>query len=203
VTSDAQLARVLRELESAGLLLLSDPTLPSVASLVAGERIRGSWWGHRAGKRIFDVLCALEDRDDLLLSRLVAKKVTLVHARLVPALVSVGRERAAWQTTALSPAARAVLAEVDRDGLARATGAAAKELELRLLCAGKSVHTESGAHATELVAWERIARARKLGRLPSAERARAELERAASELAERPPRLAWQMLKPGAGRRSV
>src|ERR1700681_4423049 len=43
-------------LKNDGLLLKSDPRLPSVAGLVAGEAIRGSWWAHPAAHAIFQEL---------------------------------------------------------------------------------------------------------------------------------------------------
>jgi hypothetical protein len=190
MTREADAARVLERLEALGLLLLQDPKLPSVATIIAGEPIRGSWWGHAAGGRIFHALGELEDRDDVLFCRLVAKKVTLVHGRRLPALCAIGAAREAWQMQALSREARALFERVEREGPVRASGAAAKELELRLLCAGQSVHTESGKHVTELASFEHVARARKLGRLPAVARAKAELEALASAL-EDPPRLPW------------
>lgn len=190
MTRRADAARVVEKLEALGLLLLQDPKRPSVATLIAGEPIRGSWWGHPVGGRIFHALGELEDRDDVLFCRLVAQKVTLVHGRLVPALCAVGAARESWQTRGLSGAARSLLERVDAENAVRASGAAAKELELRLLCAGQSVHTESGKHVTELASFEHLARARKLGRLPPVAHAKAELETAASAL-EDPPPLPW------------
>lgn len=61
--------------------------LPNVAELVAGEPIRGSWWGHPAGHAIFDALNALAASPDVVRTRLVNGKVTLIHRRLWPALV--------------------------------------------------------------------------------------------------------------------
>ncbi|MEA2842909.1 MAG: hypothetical protein QOJ69_580 [Actinomycetota bacterium] len=73
-----------------GMLLQSARgPLPSVAELVAGEPIRGSWWGHPAGPAIFEALNALADSPDVVRTRLVDGKVTLVHRRLWPALVRV------------------------------------------------------------------------------------------------------------------
>lgn len=73
--------------------------LPRLTEAIAGEPIRGSWWGHPAGKRIFAVLRALEDSPELLVCRLVADKLTIVHRRLWPALVRcadrIGQERLA------------------------------------------------------------------------------------------------------------
>ena len=61
--------------------------LPNVAELVAGEPIRGSWWGHRSSHAIFHALNDLADSPDVVRTRLVNGKVTLIHRRLWPALV--------------------------------------------------------------------------------------------------------------------
>ena len=63
--------------------------LPSVAEMVAGEPIRGSWWGHSAGQAIFDALNSLADSPDVVRTRLVNGKVTLVHRRVWPTLARV------------------------------------------------------------------------------------------------------------------
>ena len=61
--------------------------IPNVAELVAGEPIRGSWWGHASSHDIFEVLNALADSPDVVRTRLVSGKVTLIHRRLWPALI--------------------------------------------------------------------------------------------------------------------
>jgi len=63
--------------------------LPSVAEMIAGEPIRGSWWGHPAGHAIFAALNSLAESPDVVRTRLVNGRVTLVHRRLWPALVRV------------------------------------------------------------------------------------------------------------------
>ena len=60
---------------------------PNLVEAIAGEPIKGSWWGHPAGKRIFSVLNAVTESDDVLVCRLIDGKITLVHQRLWPALV--------------------------------------------------------------------------------------------------------------------
>jgi hypothetical protein len=74
--------------------------VPNLADQVAGEIVRGSWWGHAQGKRIFAALRELEESDDVLTCRVVAGKRTFVHARLWPALVRCAArfpgERLAW-----------------------------------------------------------------------------------------------------------
>jgi hypothetical protein len=61
--------------------------VPSLAEAVAGERIRGSWWGHPKSQTIFSAAEAICDRPDVLVCKLVEGKVTYVHRRLWPALV--------------------------------------------------------------------------------------------------------------------
>ncbi len=61
--------------------------LPNLAELVAGEPIRGSWWGHPKGQEIFRTAEAVCDSPDVLVCKLVQGKVTYVHRRLWPALV--------------------------------------------------------------------------------------------------------------------
>jgi hypothetical protein len=63
--------------------------LPNVAELVAGEPIRGSWWGHPRSHAIFEAINRLVESPDVVRTRLVNGKVTLVHRRLWPALVRV------------------------------------------------------------------------------------------------------------------
>jgi hypothetical protein len=63
--------------------------IPNLAEYVAGEPIRGSWWGHPAGHDIFEVLTHLMESPDLIATRLINGKITLIHRRLWPALVRV------------------------------------------------------------------------------------------------------------------
>jgi hypothetical protein len=60
---------------------------PSLATAVAGGRIRGSWWGHARGREIFGLTRAIRDCPEVLVCRLVDGKITYVHCRLWPALV--------------------------------------------------------------------------------------------------------------------
>jgi hypothetical protein len=60
---------------------------PSLAEAVAGEPIRGNWWGHKKGRVIFAATRAVRDCDQVLVCRLVGRKITYVHRRLWPAVV--------------------------------------------------------------------------------------------------------------------
>lgn len=145
-----------------GLLLVQDSRLPNLCAAVAGGVVRGSWWAHPAAHRIFHAYGAVADHPDVASAKLIAGKATLVHRRLWPALVAVGRAREPWQLRALPAAARALLARVDARGHVEASGPAAKTLERRLLVASEQVHTASGDHALELTTWARFVRTRRL-----------------------------------------
>jgi hypothetical protein len=62
-------------------------SVPSLAHVVAGAPIRGSWWAHRKGKEIFLLSRVIRRSPDVLVCRLVGGKITYVHRRMWPALV--------------------------------------------------------------------------------------------------------------------
>src|SRR5688572_22214067 len=73
--------------EKCGIVLESGRgPVPSLAAAIAGESIRGSWWGHPRGDAIFVCSRAIRNSKDVLTCRLVDRKVTYVHRRLWPAL---------------------------------------------------------------------------------------------------------------------
>ncbi len=61
--------------------------IPNLAEAIAGEPIRGSWWGHSKSHHMYRVFESVCDSDQVLVCRLVGGKVTLIHRRLWPALV--------------------------------------------------------------------------------------------------------------------
>jgi hypothetical protein len=172
-----------RALARYGLLLLQDKKLPSAVGIITGEVVSGSWWSHPRAHEIFR---EIEKLDNVVTAKLIAGKVTFVHRRLVPALAAVGRAREQWQMRALPAAARKILARVDREGSVRASGAAAKELQLRLLVNAHEEHTESGRHETMLESWP----SSKL----TAEEGRRQLEEAAAALGATATSLPWNRL---------
>ncbi len=172
-----------RALARYGLLLLQDKKLPSAVGIITGEVVSGSWWSHPRAHEIFR---EIEKLDDVVTAKLIGGKVTFVHRRLVPALAAVGRAREQWQMRGLSPAARKILARVDREGSVRASGAAAKELQLRLLVNAHEEHTESGRHETVLDRWWP-------GEL-AAEEGRLQLEDAATAMGATVGTLPWHRL---------
>lgn len=161
--------QVFGELRRVGFLLESDPQLPSVCSLIAGEPMRGSWWSHPMAQVIFQVNEKLEDHPDVLITKLVSGKVTFVHRSLWSELLAIGMAREDWQMKGLSDAAGKLLATIAENGSLRTDqldpmdqslakkakpGEIAKELERKLLVHAEQIHTSTGAHAKLLETWD-------------------------------------------------
>jgi len=146
--------------------------------------VSGSWWSHPSAHEIFR---KLEQLDDAIAAKLIGGKVTFVDKKLLPALAAVGAARERWQMHGLSPAARKLLAQVDREGSIRASGPAAKELQLRLLVDAHEEHTESGRHVTVLERWPPS----KL----SAEEGRRRIEKAATAIGAELHDLPWNRFR--------
>jgi hypothetical protein len=133
-------------------------TLSELASLVAGEEIRGTWWAHPKGKEIFAVATKLEEARGVLVAKLVGGKVTFIDEKLWPALLGVVLDEV-WRrgrVKDLSSDAKKLLARVEKEGRLTTTKADAKtkkELEGSLLVRASSEHTERGHHATVLSKW--------------------------------------------------
>jgi hypothetical protein len=183
---------VLEALAHHGLLLKQDKRLPSVVGIVTGESVSGSWWGHPRSHEIFAILQELADHPDVLIAKLLFGKDTLVHRPLWPDLLAVGSERADWQTRGLASDAVALLEQIDLGAQpVLASGAAARELQVRLLAAATEVHTESGRHAMALESW--TAWSKRLACAPSASAGagRQNLEAAATRFGAPPKALPW------------
>ena len=75
-----------------GVVLVSaQGPVPKLVEAIAGEPIKGSWWGHPKGREIFNTLEAVTDSPDILVCRLVSNKLTLAHKRVWPAMVRVAK----------------------------------------------------------------------------------------------------------------
>jgi hypothetical protein len=97
--------------EEHGVVLVSARgPAPRLVEAIAGEPIRGSWWAHPRAHRIYGVLEAVYDSRDVLVCRLIDRKVTLIHRRLWPALVRLagrlGRKRLAAVREEHTPSGR-------------------------------------------------------------------------------------------------
>jgi hypothetical protein len=193
------MADVLSALARYGLLLKQDKRLPNVVSLVTGETVSTSWWSHPQGRLIFSVLRELSEHPDVLLTKLLSGKDTLVHRRLWPAFVAVADSGEPWQRRNLSAKAKSLLSQVrGSDGPLRSSGPAVRELVSRLLVHAVEVHTESGRHETAIEPWSVWAMKAEVVPARSAIEARAELERASRALGAPASALPWS--SPGAAR---
>lgn len=160
----------LEELNKNGLLLESDSKLPSVSRIVAGESIKGSWWGHSRSHEIYAVSKLLSDRPDVVITKLVSGKLTYLHRRLWPPLFAVAVAREPWQLDGLSNTSRFLLDLVSSKGQVRTDEVelpgsvntsmlrnGVRDLEKKILVHSEDVHTETGAHAKLLESWGRWA----------------------------------------------
>jgi hypothetical protein len=174
---------VVAALAKHGLLLKQDKVIPSVVGMITGESLSTSWWSHPKSHLIFSVLSELSEHSQVLLTKLLARKDTFVHSDLWPALLAVGRARDEWQLRGLSAAAANLLQRVERSASAvRATGAACKEIQVRLLAAAYEIHTEDGRHEMMLEGWRPWSSRMNCTALTSAEAGRQILEQAATQL---------------------
>ena len=62
--------------------------VPRLSEVIAGGPIKGSWWAHAKSHQIFSIFRGLSESPDVLVCRVVDGKITFVHRRLWPALVS-------------------------------------------------------------------------------------------------------------------
>ena len=114
ISNDLRKAR--SALKRYGLLLQSDPKLPNVASIVAGEAIRGSWWAHSRCHDIHAVISRIASDPDVVIAKLISGKITYVRRELWPALVAITRSHEPWQRRGISQAARRLLKMVNQRG---------------------------------------------------------------------------------------
>jgi hypothetical protein len=169
---DKNFERVFRRLEELGLLLVSGNEIPDVRRLISDKESKGSWWADPQAQQIFTVNENLEDHPDVVVTKLVSRKVTFVHRKLWNYLFAVATARDDWQLRGLSKDTLSLLNEVGKSGSIRTDkltstkiekpGDVARELEQRLLVHSEQFHTESGAHARVIETWEEWARRVKL-----------------------------------------
>jgi hypothetical protein len=137
-----------------GIVLVSAKgPAPKLTEAIAGEPITGSWWSHPAARSIFRVLQTVTDSEEVLVCRLIEGKITLVHARLLPALVRLAErlpaERIARVRDVHTPTGRHVTQETPYpEWVTPAVRAAANALGEREALALSSVLADSVGRAT-------------------------------------------------------
>lgn len=182
---------LLVRLREYGLLLLQDKRLPDIATAIAGEPLRGSWWAHPHAHAIYDCLGQVEQHSDTLATKLIAGKVTFVHRRLWPAVLAVACARDPWQFAGLGAGARELYDAVERHGMLMAAGRDAKQLERRLLVHGEQVHTDAGHHELRLERWQLWADRVGAAGAPTAREGRIEIEAAVLAIGGTAALLPW------------
>lgn len=60
---------------------------PSLAERVAGQPIKGSWWGHPKGRQIYELTQKIRDSKAVLICTLAQGRITYIHRRLWPFFV--------------------------------------------------------------------------------------------------------------------
>jgi hypothetical protein len=183
--------RVLEALAQRGLLLEQDKELPNVVGILTGQSLRTSWWSHPRARSIFATLTELARHPDVLFTKLLYGKVTLLHRRLWPSFLALASAREAWQVRGLGASARSLFRDLEHTGSVRASGPAVKELERRLLVHTEEVHTESGRHEILLQAWHAWSEHVGCKPAPSLAQARDTLEAAVQALGAPLTALPW------------
>ena len=161
-------------LRTCKLLMLADHApLPSLVSAVAGQPVHGTWWSHPRANLIFELANAIEDSGEALVVKLVAGKVTFVHAALWPALCRVVTDATFRKgaLAALSPIAKKLVMQTEQAGRLKlddvtpdergAFGKAKGEVEKAMAVLVTSVHTERGNHAAVFESWTAWAATRR------------------------------------------
>jgi hypothetical protein len=186
----AATARVLAELQRRELLLQAGREFPSVANIVAGETIHGSWWAHPKSNLIYWVCEELEQHPRVADARLLAGKVTHLWDTLWADVMAIAVARESWQLDGLSSAARRLRDRTDADPIDTTTAACdsaenlgdvCRVLERRLLVKSAEIHTTSGRHAKVLSSWRSWWAQHGNGALPQADAARRRIEAAVGD----------------------
>ena len=187
----AATARVLAELERRELLLQAGREFASIANIVAGETISGSWWAHPKSNLIYWVCQDLEGHPRVDEARLLAGKVTHLWDTLWSHVAALALAREPWQFDGLSTAARDLLERVDEHPVDTSTlrwtskteklGDACRVLERRLLVKSEEIHMPSGRHSKRLSTWRSWWTIRGTGPLPGIDAARERIESAVGD----------------------
>ena len=197
-----------------GIFLLSDPKLPSLATLIAGGPIKGSWWGHPKGGLIFNISMDLAQDSKILPVKLINGKVTFIHRKLWGALQSVATCNEGWQLQGLKRQEATLLRIVQLQNEIRsddrrlkggpsAVAKLAKALESKLLIYSEESHSSTGKHVRVMKSWKQVFRERRFASPPiPMKKAKSTFERIASQWEfsyGTPVKLPWSMRSRSSG----
>lgn len=182
-------------LEAMGILLKQDKQYPNVVTIITGETLSSSWWAHPKSHEIFTVLEQLSESGDVLVTKLVDRKDTFIHRRLVPDLIAIANSGEAWQFNGISPEAIDLFRQVQQDGEAASSGSASRELRVRLLVNYREIHTIHGSHGMILESWAHFCKRTEFKPVNSAVESRSAMENCAEDLGINSKYLAWNSLE--------
>jgi hypothetical protein len=152
-----------------GLMTLAPAgDFPSLAQALAGESIPSKWWSHPRANEIYNAFIATASDPEVLVTKLIDGKVTLIDRKLWPYLLRLAEDET-WrnrQLKKLSVSARRLFDLVDSSGTIRMDFVAPEwlggrpalrkdraTLERLSLVLSHDEHTESGAHEAVLESW--------------------------------------------------
>lgn len=164
MTEAEALKIALAHLKKEKFLLLVDNRQPSLVTILTGEKLKGSWFGHPLGKVIYNTSNNLSAYKNLLVMKLIDGKYTYIAPELRDAAYSLGTYIDDWQEKKLTSSARKLLSALEKKGslpVDAKNKSDAALLEKLLLANGEQEHTDSGKHVKILLSWKQTAR--KLG----------------------------------------
>lgn len=107
-----ELQKVKKELSRHGLLLLTDPMLPSLVATIAGSPVSGSWWGHPQGNLMFNLSNELAEDPEVLAVKFINKKITYLDQRHWDAFFTIAMSASDWQMKKLAPDSSALYKKI-------------------------------------------------------------------------------------------
>jgi hypothetical protein len=84
--------QAMKWVEKQGIVLQSARgPVPNFVEWAAGEKVHGSWWAHPRAHEIYLLAETVCDSGEVLVCKLIDRKVTYVHRRMWPALVRLAK----------------------------------------------------------------------------------------------------------------
>ncbi len=132
------------------------PGVPSFVEAVAGGPVKGSWWAHPLGKRMYVLSEAVADSGEVMVVKLLGGKRTWIHRDSWPLVLRVvlDKEWRAERLARVNAEAAGQFQRIEKAGRVRAPPPApTTALEKRMLVHVASEHSPSGRHVKVATAW--------------------------------------------------
>ena len=185
------LDQIIESLEFHGAILLQDKKLRNIVSLVTGENLARSWWGHKKGAQIFHLLHELEGLPFVSSCKIISGKVTFIHKSIWSSIYKLGTCGEPWQIRNLSEEECELLDSVTSKGQIENPPKMVKKLEERHLLHSYQVHTDQGKHICVAQSWKRWAEGKAMGAIPTTEESKEVLENVVKSIGGSVKNLPW------------